>query len=146
MMDKLLEKELMKVTMPSELWLHIPTGHDELIIFENNASQVQWTKKRRFCFCCKSTTKSKFDPNKITDISREPYSILAGIRDFFTSFVFAFLFHLVPSMIWGPVHVLGTPENHQAMGAVWFGGWVVWFILAVFMRPRGFTVEGEGFV
>jgi len=66
------------------------------------------------------------------------------LRDVLLSFVFAFLFHLIPSLIWGVETSLGSASNHQRMGAVWFGGWAIWCPLFIIgLRPWGLHHEGN---
>ena len=53
----------------------------------------------------------------------------------------AFLFHLVPSIIWGAENSLGSSRNHQLMGVVWFGGWPCWWVFLQLLRPWGLLVR-----
>lgn len=64
------------------------------------------------------------------------------IRDGLLSFLLAFLFHLVPSVIWGPENALGSSRNHAAMGIVWFGSWPVIACCLQCLRPYGIQFEG----
>jgi hypothetical protein len=70
------------------------------------------------------------------------------LRDLPIAFLAAFLFHLVPSIIWGAEVSLGSPANHQLVGVVWFAGWPVWFLVLQLLRPWGlhcpYTPDGLG--
>jgi len=81
-------------------------------------------------------------PREIRDatpiLKRQPFFCWARlVRDGGISFLFALLFHLVPSIIWGAENSLGSPWNHALMGVVWFGGWPLWFVFAQLLRPWG---------
>eukprot|EP00947_MAST-08B_sp_MAST-8B-sp1_P001455 g1455.t1 len=52
----------------------------------------------------------------------------------FFAFLLAFLFHLIPSVIVGVEIVLGSPEMHQQLGVVWFGGWPVFIVILILTR------------
>lgn len=68
-------------------------------------------------------------------------NILRLLRDAALAFPLAFMFHLVPAVIWGPETSLGSSSNHIIMGYVWFVGWPVWFgIMQLFLRPWGIEV------
>ena len=70
-------------------------------------------------------------------------SLSLWVRDIFASFLMAFLFHLIPSIIWGAENSLGTPSNHQMMGAVWFLGWPIFgcLLLGATFQKKGIIVE-----
>jgi len=99
------------------------------------------------CCCIKETKTVKLDAAlaSTATLDRETYTVGLFFRDLGGSFHYAFMFHLVVSVIWGVERSLGSPENHAQMGLVWFGGWLVWMGIAVLLRPGGILV-GDHFI
>lgn len=88
--------------------------------------------------CCCACLPVRLDARTVPRVRKQPlWSVARLIRDLPISFVIAFLFHLVPSNAWGAEVSLGSPQHHQMMGIVWFGGWPVFFILLQLLRPWG---------
>ena len=129
---------------PYALWGHIPLGYDDLTF---GSGHVTWRRRR---YCCGGQGERRFARDNTTKVraSKRPPCLnpLLIIRDVFLSFVTAFLFHLIPSIIWGAEESLGTPENHQSMGSVWLWGWPVFgcLFLGATLNVRGVLVEQAG--
>lgn len=137
----------MTLRYPYALWGQIPSGWDELS-FED-AGDVVWRQQRWLCMCCSSNrlgmTERRFT-RKMTILvspSKQPARCSLWVRDILASFVMAFLFHLIPSIIWGAERSLGTPTNHQTMGAVWFLGWPLFgcLLLGATFQKKGIIIE-----
>ncbi len=131
-------------------WRCFPVGIDHINFIQyENETQITWKKKR--CFCCKKNIEicDKHD-NKEEEIHKKiikrPCTIQSTIIEFFLSFIFAFLVHLVPSIIWGAENSLGSSSNHAKMGIIWFGLWPIWWILFIYLRPYGLQVNPETFI
>lgn len=94
--------------------------------------------------CCRKSMELDWE-SLSASVEKKPYICCSWriLRDGINSFVFAFLFHLVPSVIWGPENALGSSANHQKMGVVWFGSWPVIFILLQYLRPQGIHFCGN---
>jgi len=97
----------------------------------------------RWEMCCCSCASVRIELEAVPKLSRQPIcSWFRLIRDLPIAFLAAFLFHLIPSIIWGAEVSLGSPANHQLMGVVWFVGWPVWFLLFQLLRPWGLYCPG----
>lgn len=120
---------------------YVPYGKSTLVVEDGS---VVW--KSTACCCCKSTGQLSLAPVPL--VQKESITCYTVLRDLFLSFVFAFLFHLIPSLIWTPEASLGSPDNHQKMGMVWFGGWILlWFPLFIFVfRPWGVKCASGDFI
>ena len=132
---------------PYALWGHVPLGYDDLTFGDD----VVW-RRRRFCgsCCCGGQGEIQFARANTVSVNagKRPMCLdpILWVRDVLASFVTAFLFHLIPSIIWGAEESLGTPENHQSMGAVWFLGWPLFgsLFLCATLNVRGVLVEKAG--
>eukprot|EP00967_Tisochrysis_lutea_P051717 scaffold63935_cov39-Tisochrysis_lutea.AAC.1 len=99
--------------------------------------EVQWEA------CCCSCAPIRIRLEDVPKVCRQPLcSWMRLLRDVPISFLAAFLFHLIPSLIWGAEVSLGSPSNHQTMGVVWFAGWPIWFIIFQLLRPWGLHCPG----
>ena len=117
------------------------------IDFDLHNTQMAHISGSDCCFCCCSTDASV--PMNLTTTTLQVqrqylWNWWRLLRDAGLAFVAAFLFHLVPAIIWGAEQSLGSPSNHQLMGAVWFIGWPIWFfIFQCFLRPWGIRIESS---
>ena len=120
------------------LWRCLPCG-TEMLTFRADGTIERCS--RACCFCCCGPT-----------VIGQP-QLRAGyqpfcnaprlLRDVLVSFLVAFLFHLIPSILWGAEESLGSPDNHRLMGAVWFGGWPMWFLVLSALRTPGLHLDAN---
>lgn len=110
---------------------------------EDAAEKLELVVKRTCC--CWALTHSW---NHVEDVkpTLEPVCCWWGLLRFFvyflSCFVFGMLLHMVPAQILTPEVSLGTPETHQALGAVWAACWIVSLIMVYVLRPRGLYIKG----
>lgn len=109
------------------------------LVFRTAASSMEV----RWASCCCPCAALRIELEAVPKVGRQPLCSWARLlRDAPISFLAAFLFHLIPSIIWGAEKSLGSPGNHQLMGIVWFAGWPVWFLLLQLLRPWGLHCSG----
>jgi hypothetical protein len=139
------------------LWRCVPFGV-EVCTFKDSLI----TRSSSCCWCC-CARRTNFEGADMS-AGYQPFCNAARLlRDTAASFVLALLFHFseslphqaqlrlriylnrhvcsqsprsygVPSVPLGAERSLGSPHNHQIMGAVWFGGWPVWFVILGLLR------------
>lgn len=129
------------------LYRFLPTGSCTLEFGHDNENLIHL--RYSSCGCQVDQTVSAVQS---LQVCRQPVChCLRLTRDAVLSFVVAFLFHLLPSIVWGAEESLGSSSNHQLMGAVWFLGWPIWFaVMQVLWRPWGIQIttaaKGDWFV
>jgi len=124
-----------------QLWRCVPCGTEVLEFFQDECEWwVDWRSQNCCWLCC--------GPRRLrlaacaAQVGKQPLCNTARlIRDGACSFVVALLFHLIPAIIWGAERSLGSSQNHQLLGLVWFGGWPVWFVVLQLLRPWGLHVR-----
>ena len=118
------------------IWRCVPCGYDRLTFTAGGEVLL-----RRACGCCCDERPLPPQPQQL-EVRKQPLCSAARLlRDAGLAFVLSFLFHLVVSIVWGAARSLGSAENHQLMGAVWFGGWPAWFVAVQLLRPWGLVVH-----
>lgn len=123
----------------SLLYRFLPTGSCTLVFGHgNNTNEIQVQ-----CSSCLCQGDRRVASAESLQVRRQSVCHCWRLtRDAILSFVLAFLFHLLPSIVWGAENSLGSPSNHQLMGVVWFLGWPIWFaVMQVIWRPWGIQIN-----
>eukprot|EP01128_Nolandella_sp_AFSM9_P008634 TRINITY_DN5321_c0_g1_i1.p1 TRINITY_DN5321_c0_g1~~TRINITY_DN5321_c0_g1_i1.p1 ORF type:complete len:241 (-),score=34.38 TRINITY_DN5321_c0_g1_i1:107-829(-) len=138
---------------PRRLWYYFPMGEDKITVspVDDDEVNVEIVKSHGLCCCSCYTTEDEFTITKQSLISRRPakfcpfgwWSIAYVVLMILWTFTLAFLLHLIPSMIITPEVVLGSPENHQALGMVWGVIWAVLVLIHPFLRPARLVVRPD---
>ncbi|CAB9528379.1 expressed unknown protein [Seminavis robusta] len=124
------------------LYRFLPVG-SFTVTFDTTGNEKMAHISASCCGCCAGTEQSvPMNDDTTLQVLQQPLCHCGRlVRDAGLAFVLAFLFHLIPSIIWGAEESLGSSSNHQLMGAVWFGGWPIWFIIMQFLRPWGIQIQ-----
>ena len=136
------DKRTLCIRSPFVLWRCVPCGFVDLTFRtdENGAPIHVSCHTAVCCWCCCEPQQLSLDST--VAVAKQP--LCNGwrlLRDTGASFVLAFLFHLIPSVLWGAARSLGSPRNHALMGVVWFAGWPVFFAILQLLRPWGLQLS-----
>ena len=120
------------------LWRCLPCG-TETLSFRADGTLVRHSRTCCYC-CCGPSVRDRAQLR----VGYQPFCDAPRLlRDVLVSFLVAFLFHLIPSILWGAEASLGSPDNHRLMGAVWFGGWPIWFLVLSALRTPGLHLDAR---